>query len=58
MDYAFSYIKDHGISTDEDYEYIGRDSVCVSTRKRSSVKVSGYVDIRKNEADLKEAVGK
>nr|CAH7731715.1 unnamed protein product [Callosobruchus chinensis] len=51
---AFRYIKDHGILTDEEYPYRGRDGHC---RKRGGVKISSYAVIPKgDEAALTQAI--
>lgn len=57
MDYGFSYIKDHGISTLADYEYTGKDGKCKTVKNSSGIKLTGFHDIEHNEASLKEAVG-
>lgn len=57
MDYAFKYIIDEGISTEEDYAYLATGSTCKKNTKKSSVKLTGFVDVEENEVVLKEAVG-
>ena len=42
MDSAFSYIKDHGISSSDDYPYVARDQACKIDS--GSVKITGFVD--------------
>lgn len=58
MDYAFSYIRDNGISTEKEYQYIQKTSTCKYTLKKFIVNVTGYISINNNEEELKEAVCK
>lgn len=57
MDWAFSYIKDHGISAEKDYPYTARDNSCKGHRNTAQIRITGFTDIPANEAQLKEAVG-
>jgi C1A family cysteine protease len=43
MDSAFGYIKDHGIATQDQYPYVGRDQAC--KLDGGAQKVSGWVDV-------------
>lgn len=58
MDFAFSYVKDHGISKLSDYPYVAKDEACKGSKNSANVKVSGFVDVGRNEQALKTAVGK
>jgi len=54
--YAFDYVKDHGIAYENDYPYIAKDEQCKKVSV-SPVKVSGYTEIAQNdEASLTNAV--
>ncbi|KAJ8984236.1 hypothetical protein NQ317_007468 [Molorchus minor] len=54
MQYAFAYVVDNGISTEETYAYAGLDESCQN--KESFVQISSYVDIEQSEETLKAAV--
>lgn len=56
MNFAFKYIKDHGIASEADYPYIAHNNKCHLTNK-TSVKVTGFVDVPHKESILKKAVG-
>lgn len=58
MEKAFSFIKDNGLSTEEDYPYTGSDGTCDDDKlKKSVVNISGYVIIPANsEKSLQAAV--
>ncbi|KDP38570.1 hypothetical protein JCGZ_04495 [Jatropha curcas] len=59
MDYAFQFVIDnHGIDTEEDYPYQGRDRSCNKEKlKRHVVTIDGYVDVpQNNEKELLKAV--
>lgn len=56
MDYAFEYVKAHGLSTEASYGYTARDGSCKKGTE-SGVKVSKYTDVHNSEASLKDAVG-
>lgn len=58
MNNAFSYVKKNGITTEKEYPYIGINSECKTISTKFGTKVIKYVNINKNEDDLKEAVGK
>lgn len=58
MDYAFTYVKDHGISTLSDYPYVGRDQTCKGRSNSANIRITGFTDVSHNEQALKEAVGK
>ncbi|GAV82641.1 Peptidase_C1 domain-containing protein/Granulin domain-containing protein/Inhibitor_I29 domain-containing protein [Cephalotus follicularis] len=51
MDYAFQFIKDnHGIDTEEDYPYVGRERSCNKEKlKRHVVTIDGYTDVLPND---------
>lgn len=56
---AFSYMKDHGISSEENYPYQAKDQQCQNdTIARAAVKVNGYKVLPETEEALKQAVGK
>jgi len=42
MDFAFAYIKDHGITTQSEYPYAGRDQSC--KKDIGNYKIGGFVD--------------
>ena len=58
MDYAFSYIKDNGIDTEESYPYTGvKNFFCWFNKANIGATCSGYVDIKTNsESQLESAV--
>ncbi|XP_059459849.1 zingipain-2 [Corylus avellana] len=59
MDYAYQFVIDnHGIDTEEDYPYQGRDRSCNKERlKRRVVTIDGYTDVPpNNEKQLLQAV--
>lgn len=57
MDLAFEYIKDHGITLEEDYQYQAVDSTCQADSYQPAGRISGYVDVPENSsAQLKAAV--
>ncbi|XP_058110485.1 zingipain-2 [Magnolia sinica] len=59
MDYAFEWVtENHGIDTEGDYPFQGRDSTCLKEkRKRQIVTIDGYVDVPANdESQLLQAV--
>jgi hypothetical protein len=43
MDFAFNYVADHGITTEDAYPYTGRDGTCETFT--SSVKNTGHTDV-------------
>ncbi|GIY89440.1 cathepsin L [Caerostris extrusa] len=57
MDFAFDYIKKHGIDTEESYPYIAMKQECGFRKKNVGSTLTGYVDIEEdNETALKRAV--
>lgn len=59
MDYAYQFVIDnHGIGTEEDYPYQGREKTCNKEKmKRRVVTIDGYTDIQSNnENQLLQAV--
>ncbi|XP_015884935.3 low-temperature-induced cysteine proteinase [Ziziphus jujuba] len=59
MDYAFQFVIDnHGIDTEEDYPYSGREKSCNRAKlKRHVVTIDGYTDVpENNEKQLLQAV--
>lgn len=58
MDYAFDYVEDNGLSTEDEYPYTGEDDTCsVDTSSTDHVKLSGCVDVTaNNQTALKQAV--
>ncbi|XP_050292840.1 procathepsin L-like [Anthonomus grandis grandis] len=56
VQYALSYVIENGITSEENYPYVGEQKSCKS--KRNAVRADSYVNIRSyNETDLKLAVG-
>ncbi|CAH2014518.1 unnamed protein product [Acanthoscelides obtectus] len=53
MDYAFEYVMDHGIQTEESYPYTAYDCQC--RRKGYAVKIKSFVDL-KDEKEVTAAV--
>jgi hypothetical protein len=49
MDYGFEYMKDHGISFETDYPYVGTDQSCKKQLNR--FKLTGYVDVPQQDND-------
>lgn len=60
MDYAYAYIKDRGIASEENYPYKANNLQCNrSNTTRSNIKETAYKDLPNNdEIALKEAIGK
>ncbi|XP_018821065.1 low-temperature-induced cysteine proteinase [Juglans regia] len=59
MDYAYQFIIDnHGIDTEDDYPYQGRERSCIKEKlKRHVVTIDGYTDVQtNNEKQLLQAV--
>jgi len=57
MDNAFSYIKDNGICSEQDYTYVANDQTCLSSSCKSVTKIDSFVDVNPNsEKDLLKAV--
>ncbi|XP_060520092.1 procathepsin L-like [Cylas formicarius] len=56
MDYAFDYVKDNGIESEEDYPYEARDGTCRYSKSKSVLSGKGYVDIYNNENKLLQVV--
>ena len=57
MDNAFSYIKDNGICSEQDYTYIANDQNCLSSSCKVVTKIDSIVDVNPNsEKDLLKAV--
>lgn len=56
--YAFEYVKDHGIERDQDYPYkSGREDDCHFDPEKSVLKVQSVVDLASgNETQLEEAI--
>ncbi|XP_058103360.1 zingipain-2-like [Magnolia sinica] len=50
MDYAFKFIeRNHGLTTEENYPYEGRDGVCNTKKRRNhAVTISGHEDVPAN----------
>ncbi|XP_056643031.1 procathepsin L-like [Diorhabda sublineata] len=57
MDWAFDYVKEHGICSEDSYAYLGVDSGCKTSCDTVLSTISGYVDVDANEKSLQEAVG-
>jgi len=60
MDYAFKFVKKHGLDTEKDYPYEGVQGVCDTAREnRVVVTIDGFHDIASgNESEMVEAVSK
>lgn len=58
MQYAFDYVKKHGIESEKNYPYKARKGSCKFSRSKSVFRSSKYVNIRHSESSLKDAVGK
>lgn len=43
MDYAFDYVKDHGITTEDKYPYVAKDESC--KKEGGAFKISGHNDV-------------
>ncbi|KAK7265607.1 hypothetical protein RJT34_33229 [Clitoria ternatea] len=58
MDYAFEFVKQHGITTESNYPYKAKDGTCdVSKEKEAEVSIDGHEDVPvNNEAALLKAV--
>ncbi|CAH2009803.1 unnamed protein product [Acanthoscelides obtectus] len=57
MDYAFDYVKDHGVLTDKKYPYTSDTGIVGKCKKQGGVKISGYKDIPEwDEQALAKAV--
>lgn len=49
MDQAFEYVKDSGISAEDDYPYTAQDGNCNTKAARTPLKLTGYVDVKVND---------
>ena len=57
MDYAFTYVLDHGITTEDKYPYAARGQTC--KQQEGEYKISSCSDVKKeSNAALKEAIEK
>ncbi|GBL74643.1 Cathepsin L [Araneus ventricosus] len=57
IDYAFDYIKKHGIDTEKSYPYMAKDQQCHFNKQNVGAILTGYVDIPENDEEaLKKAV--
>jgi KDEL-tailed cysteine endopeptidase len=57
IDFSFDYIKDHGITLEEDYQYQAANQTCQADSYQPVGRISGYVDVPENSsAQLKAAV--
>jgi len=45
MDYAFAYIKDHGITAEDAYPYTARDGTCKKDRTVVAT-AAGFKDVK------------
>jgi len=58
MDYAFFYIKNNGIESEDDYPYLAVDSTCEYDESKVVATCTGHVDVTSgDESALKEAAG-
>jgi len=51
MDYAFDYVRDNGIQSEDSYKYTARDGKCVADKSKVITKISGYTDVPANDED-------
>eukprot|EP01016_Furgasonia_blochmanni_P050771 TRINITY_DN78_c0_g1_i3.p2 TRINITY_DN78_c0_g1~~TRINITY_DN78_c0_g1_i3.p2 ORF type:complete len:408 (+),score=142.12 TRINITY_DN78_c0_g1_i3:65-1288(+) len=59
MDWAFEYIRKHGIEWESDYKYVARDQRCKADKSKSRFKIGGYADVPEQDEDqLQAAVAK
>ena len=57
MDYAFQYVEQNALETEEEYSYDGSDDSCAFNSSLGLVKISGYEDVPpNNQIALKAAV--
>jgi len=57
MDYAFKYVIDDGLCSEEQYPYTGQQDFCKSIQCKTIVRINDYSDIQPNREDvLKVAV--
>jgi len=56
MEYAFDYIRQNGLSSEEDYRYTAQDGTCKRANRAINT-ISGYKSVADNENALKTAVG-
>jgi len=57
MDYAFEYIKDHGIAGDSAYEYTAMDGTCKRSLYSREVNLTSFEDVDDGDVEkLKEAI--
>lgn len=54
--WAYEYIKDHGLCTEEDYPYHARDEKCKDNQCKAAVHITDYVINEPNEVALVEAI--
>lgn len=54
---SFTYIKRHGISTQDKYPYKGEQNNCTRVSD-SGIKLTGFVEVTPKESALRDAVGK
>lgn len=59
MDYAFAYVKHHGIASEKNYPYKADDVDCLKQVSRANITETAYKRIHAtSENDLTEAIGK
>lgn len=56
MTFVYDYIRNNGISTYSSYPYGTTDKKC-KNGTTSGIKITGYVEVPRNEESLKQAVG-
>ena len=59
MQWAFMYVMDHGLCTEEDYPYHAKDEKCNASQCKSAITLKNYEKVPANDgAALKQAVSK
>ncbi|CAG9833878.1 unnamed protein product [Diabrotica balteata] len=53
---AFNYVKNHGLASETQYQYTGRDGRCKNVQNKQLSTISGYVELDETESALVSAV--